>query len=456
MKKRTPRPTQKGTSTRVLVLRATDEMRHPYENQLVELCAGIEWFSAYDQLLAYSSEEEPMVVVVDLDCLPSPLDTPLVELKTHFPSSDLIALSYNDSAHHALLAIRSGFVDYLIKPVSPEELAWAIEKCQQRSDLYRRLDPRADILRAISQVSTCATPSLVKLATIDSLRHVLSAQGVAWLGPFTKGKPPTVECSLPRTISLPTIESLFPVNPKELGDTPRIWKMKDSTLKKVAVPCQNPENGLLFLWGVPAHPGSSLLLDAQALVEHAEISLVNLKKLEQIKRETFVDDLTGLYNSRYLKFAISNAMAKCKQPNQSFSVLFIDVDHFKSVNDRYGHLIGSEFLVAIGKTIKNAVRNIDPVFRYGGDEFVVILQETGLEGAGEIGERIRKNIERRVFLIKNQRLQSTVSIGVATYPQHAIERETLLKLADEAMYAAKKESRNAVHLAYGLKERRAS
>ena len=191
------------------------------------------------------------------------------------------------------------------------------------------------------------------------------------------------------------------------------------------------------------------LADSRLLVEHSELSLTNLQKFDQIKRQTFMDDLTGLYNARYLKFALTNAILRCKDPKQSFSVLFLDVDHFKSVNDKYGHLVGSEFLIAIGKTIKNSVRNIDPVFRYGGDEFVVILLDTPLDGAAEIAERLRRQIERRLFVIQKQRLQTTVSIGIAAYPEHASEKETLLRMADEAMYSAKRQTRNAVHLAVG-------
>jgi diguanylate cyclase (GGDEF)-like protein len=172
----------------------------------------------------------------------------------------------------------------------------------------------------------------------------------------------------------------------------------------------------------------------------------------QFKKQTFLDDLTGLYNSRYLKYAITNSILRCKKPNDKFSVLFIDVDHFKMINDKNGHLVGSEFLVAIGRTIRNAIRNLDPVFRYGGDEFVVLLNDMGTNAAKEIAERIRKNIERRVFVIQGVRLQATVSIGVACFPEHASEKDSLLKLADEAMYSAKKDSRNAVHLAYGLEK----
>ena len=112
--------------------------------------------------------------------------------------------------------------------------------------------------------------------------------------------------------------------------------------------------------------------------------------------------------------------------------------------------------IAIGRTVKNAVRRIDHVFRYGGDEFVVILNETGIDGATEIAERIRKNIERRVFVIKECRIQTTVSIGIATYPDHAADRDTLLRLADEAMYSAKNRTRNAVCLAIDAKLRNVS
>lgn len=215
------------------------------------------------------------------------------------------------------------------------------------------------------------------------------------------------------------------------------------------MPCQSYPKGSILLWGVDKSELGHLSM-AKLIQEHGDLCLLNLQKFEELKQQTFVDDLTGLYNSRFLKFAITNAIMKCRDPSQSFSILFIDVDHFKQVNDKHGHVIGSEFLVAIGKTIKNAVRGIDPAFRYGGDEFVVILHNSDTEGARVIAERIRKNIERRVFIIQDQKLSTTVSIGLATYPIHAAERETLLQLADEAMYSAKKSTRNAVHLALGL------
>jgi len=189
-----------------------------------------------------------------------------------------------------------------------------------------------------------------------------------------------------------------------------------------------------------------LIVIGKTLLEHAELSLLNLEKFEEIKQVTFIDELTGLYNSRYLKYSLANSIQKSKHAEKPFSVLFIDVDHFKVVNTSHGHLVGSDFLVAIGKSIKNTVRESDPVFRYGGDEFIVILPDLEEEGAQLIAERIRKGIERRVFSIRGEKLKATVSIGLALYPRHAKDQDTLIKLADLAMYSAKERSRNTVFI----------
>jgi len=103
-------------------------------------------------------------------------------------------------------------------------------------------------------------------------------------------------------------------------------------------------------------------------------------------------------------------------------------------------------LIAIGRSIKNSVRETDVVFRYGGDEFVVILNEMELEGAKVIAERMRLSVERRVFSIHGMKLKTTISVGIAMYPEHARDQDSLLKLADMAMYSAKELSRNTVHI----------
>lgn len=434
------------TKKPILFLAEPDEMRAPYEAALKSVGDEIVWFPTREALLA-GSRGTPCSVVVDLDREPAWGETELGELRAAFPEGDLIALSSNDSAQAALACLRAGFADFLVKPLSPEELAWGVRKARQRNELLQRIDdPKAGMVRAATRISAGTSPAMVRLSTLESLRILLGAAGVAWLVPRGGEPHRAVACSVPREDHPEKILWRLPSHASSSGAG--VYRAKNGVRRKVLIPCSEPAQGALFAWGIEGVVKKATLSQARMLVQHSELSLLNLVSLEQVKQQTFLDDLTGLYNSRYLKFALTAAVARCRKPGDAFSVLFIDVDHFKAVNDRHGHLVGSEFLVTIGKTIKNAVRGNDAVFRYGGDEFVVLLGGTPLARAREVAERIRRSIAQRVFSIGGATLQTTVSIGLAAYPDTASDLETLLKLADDALYTAKKRSRNAVALAH--------
>jgi diguanylate cyclase (GGDEF)-like protein len=124
----------------------------------------------------------------------------------------------------------------------------------------------------------------------------------------------------------------------------------------------------------------------------------------------------------------------------------MDVDHFKIINDNYGHLVGSKLLVEMGQLLLKSLRTVDIVARYGGDEFVIVLPQTPPNSAIQIAERIRKSVENNVFLKKEgYSLKLTASFGVASYPESASSKEELLRLADEAMYRVKYQTRNGVY-----------
>jgi diguanylate cyclase (GGDEF)-like protein len=187
---------------------------------------------------------------------------------------------------------------------------------------------------------------------------------------------------------------------------------------------------------------------------------------EAVRELTFKDELTDLYNQRYLPLVLDQQVERALSGGSRFSVLFIDVDRFKLVNDENGHLVGSQLLVELSRLLRSSVRRTDFAFRYGGDEYVVVLPGADARGALAAAERIRKKAEISSFSLEKSlfgaapggpdnggpatsrgKLSVTVSIGVAAFPEHALSTRELLRLADEAMYASKRQSRNAVRLA---------
>ncbi len=162
---------------------------------------------------------------------------------------------------------------------------------------------------------------------------------------------------------------------------------------------------------------------------------------------TLIDDLTDLHNQRYLPRALDREIARAKRLNKKFTMLFLDVDYFKKVNDSSGHWVGSRILVEIGKLFRDSLRTCDYAFRYGGDEFVAILVDSDAVSSVVVAERLRKKIEGTSFVIDGQAFKVTVSIGLACYPDHAQTRQSIIEIADEAMYKGKAKSRNIVYVA---------
>jgi diguanylate cyclase (GGDEF)-like protein len=175
-------------------------------------------------------------------------------------------------------------------------------------------------------------------------------------------------------------------------------------------------------------------------LEHA-INHANTKSL------TYIDDLTSLYNQRYLKLVLDKEISRASRTKTAFSVLFMDIDHFKQVNDSRGHVVGSKILVEISKILGQQLRSTDYGFRYGGDEFILILVGSDANQSLGVAERIRKQVEASTFEVDDKKIKLTLSIGIASYPDHATTKEEILELADRAMYCGKSKSRNVVYIA---------
>jgi diguanylate cyclase (GGDEF)-like protein len=202
--------------------------------------------------------------------------------------------------------------------------------------------------------------------------------------------------------------------------------------------------------------GHLVLLDPQAM-PHRDVFQYWIERLTQSYRHAlnyldarslcYVDDVTEFYNQRYLGMALENEISRSNRSKSPFSVLFIDIDHFKQVNDTKGHLVGSRILTQLSRILKRNIRSVDYGFRYGGDEFLLLLVNTAADNARFVAERIRQEVERTVFNVDGVELHITLSIGVACYPEHATTREQIVEMADKAMYDGKAKSRNIVFVA---------
>ena len=181
------------------------------------------------------------------------------------------------------------------------------------------------------------------------------------------------------------------------------------------------------------------------IAAHTETALCNAEAYSRAKERAFVDDVTELYNARYLLTTAGNELQRAARYGNPLSILFLDLDRFKLVNDRFGHLIGSETLRRLSRLLAQCVRQVDTLARYGGDEFTILLVDTAHPEAMQVAERIRQTVAGYAFEAgRDEHLRLTISIGVATCPDHGRAREELLDLADKAMYLAKAQGRDRI------------
>ena len=160
------------------------------------------------------------------------------------------------------------------------------------------------------------------------------------------------------------------------------------------------------------------------------------------------DELTNLFNSSHMKETIESEIQRSQRYGSHFSIVFMDIDDFKRVNDRFGHLVGSRILIEIASILQKNLRSVDILARYGGDEYVIVLPQTSRKASFIIAERLRRTIEKNIFLKDNgYTVRLTASFGVASYPEDANTKDDLLKLADDAMYHGKFLTKNMVYSA---------
>ena len=188
--------------------------------------------------------------------------------------------------------------------------------------------------------------------------------------------------------------------------------------------------------------------NAQALEQANEALRAQLDEInrlqEQLREQAHRDPLTGQYNRRYLDTTLQRELMRCAREESPISLLMVDIDHFKTINDTHGHPVGDEVLRQMGLILATHARAHDVVCRYGGEEFLLMLPQLPLPQALQRAEQLRRAVQSHAFLTAGGEIAVTLSVGVASYPDHGHTVDELLRSADHALYQAKREGRNRV------------
>jgi diguanylate cyclase (GGDEF)-like protein len=387
----------------------------------------------------------------------------LQRIRREHPGTDFLVLTGHASVESAVAALRMGAADYLLKPMRAEELVLVVERLLARRELVEENVRLRDMLRtfeACRALAPCLEAGEVYAVALDLLlRGLERRRGVA----IYRRSTPLMDALILRGFGDDEETRLHQL---VSGDKP----VELEGASEVAVLARSPLHGPLRqagiavdrLLSVPIHgdegeAGSLWILDdgrpfddselerARLVAGHSMLALRNAEQYGRAKERAFIDDVTELYNARYLLVATDHEIRRAERYGSELSVLFLDLDRFKLVNDRFGHLVGSRALRQLGRVLATCVRQVDTLARYGGDEFTILLVDTGHADAMRVAERIRTTVEATRFEAgRGESLALTISVGVATYPAHGRTREELLDLSDKAMYRAKSIGRNRV------------
>lgn len=414
--------------------------------------------------------------------LPTACDAVLWELSSgHRPDRQRVAalaarlpvLSYSASSSRQVSALSRelGFTAHLRAPVIPTDVDEQIARLA-RVDLFARIRVAQSTLRTLlasravlADVVEAVTPTLepkrVVGALLDRVASWFPAQNWAVVTMHESGELATI---VDRGVS-PLLDGQLEDLARWLIDrgtefaAPNLAEARRGRTRRAvsafALPlrCRGRTIGVIVAAELGASTGTIQWTSAQqaalrAILTPAAYALDNALRYQRAQALSVTDDLTQLYNSRYLNQVLRRETKRASRSGRPLSLLFMDLDGFKAINDHHGHLSGSRALVEAAEVVRASARETDVAARFGGDEFAIILPDTGGEGAYAVGERIRERIAAHEFLaVEGLTIRLTASVGLATLPDVAASAEELIRAADRAMYTVKDRGKNGIIVA---------
>jgi len=450
---------------RVLVVDDSRLLRELAQDVLQDICQ-VEACASSEEALERLDAGPYDLVVSDLQ-LPGLSGIELLErVRRSYASTEFIIVTAYASVDTAVEALRMGAADYLQKPVSAEQLTTVVERILSRKRLLAENERLRGTVRTMDSCRTllhCLDPEEVYAIALDLiLREAEKQRGVAL---FTRASLPASDGVAFRGFSDSEADVLREQLVERKPIEPDTWPGEIAVHRTsafheaacevdiqpgpaLALPLSGAtagERGIVWIFedGEPVDP--ERLDQIRIIADAANLALGNAERFHRARERAFLDDVTEVYNARYLLQATEHEIRRSERYGKPLSVLFLDLDRFKLVNDQYGHLIGSQVLRDLSGVLQECIRGVDTLARYGGDEFTILLEDTPHEGGMAVAERIRKTVANTIFEGgRGAPIRLTISIGVGTYPEHGTERDSLLDHADKAMYRAKSIGRNAV------------
>ena len=407
----------------------------------------------------------------------------LRRVRREYPETEVVIMTSDATVDTAIAALREGAYDYLLKPVDDVAILLALaRRVKEKRDLVEQLRAKNQTLTRLAAEMAALQDWSRRLATsLDAeVLHKTAVDGLSALSGgrvcalYTIPEPRaklalTTVTSAPEGLTsseLPFAAADAPGGRQKFGEL-AAWPALRAELAQrhgaeptVLHPLVVGGDPYGFLAAFTAPAGSSVRAEAASgtvaqFVSAVATALGNALLYRAVAEATLRDGLTGLYNHRYFQERLAAEIARAERSGKPISLLFFDIDHFKSLNDTHGHPIGDRVLAGVAEILRNSsrvsdaglkLRSQDVAARYGGEEFCLVLPETPREEAKQKAERLRLAVE--TFPFPGRETQPggkiSVSVGLAEYPRDASDARSLVEAADMALYAAKRGGRNRV------------